>query len=107
LLSILAKMGHDADSVPNEGLRGLDDAAIWRAAQSARRFLITQDLHFSDARIYAPGTHHGILILRLRNPSAAALLNRVVSLFQTEDAPNWSGCFVVASERKVRINRPM
>jgi predicted nuclease of predicted toxin-antitoxin system len=103
LMDGLAQLGHDVDSVPDEGLRGRDDAAVWRAAQTERRFLITQDLHFSDVRIYAPGTHCGILLLRLRNPSASAMLARVLSLFQTEDVSRWTGAFLVASERKLRI----
>ena len=35
-----------------------------KAAQSDGRFLITQDLDFSDAREYVPGTHHGLLRVR-------------------------------------------
>jgi len=101
----LALLGHDVDSSLSEGLKGQDDPVIWRAAQDARRFLITQDLHFSDARSYAPGTHCGVLILRLRKPSSRALTSRVMGLFRTEDVQGWAGCFVVASETKTRIRR--
>jgi predicted nuclease of predicted toxin-antitoxin system len=38
---ILRKMGHDVDTVLDERLGGESDAAVWTAAQSERRFLIT------------------------------------------------------------------
>jgi hypothetical protein len=61
LVADLTALGHDVDTAPTEGLAGHPDSDVWRAAQSAGRFLITQDLDFSDVRAFAPGTHHGIL----------------------------------------------
>ena len=54
LVTELAALGHDVDSVPGEELASRSDAEIWTAAQRARRFLITQDLDFSDIRQFAP-----------------------------------------------------
>jgi len=71
---VLRESGHDVDTVRGEELGGRDDPTVWRAAQSARRFLITQDLDFSDIRVYPPGAHQGLLLLRLRNPGRDALL---------------------------------
>jgi predicted nuclease of predicted toxin-antitoxin system len=50
LADILDQLGHETDTVPSEGLAGSDDPHIWEAAQRAGRFLITQDLDFSDIR---------------------------------------------------------
>jgi Domain of unknown function (DUF5615) len=50
---------------------------VWQAAQEGRRFLITQDLDFSDVRRYAPGTHHGLLLVRLPQPGRTALFERI------------------------------
>ncbi len=105
LAPVLAELGHDADTVLGEGLLGRKDAVVWQAAQSDDRFLVTQDLHFSDARIYRPGTHAGILVVRLRNPKREALVDRVRTLFETEDVSGWEGCLVVATDRKVRVRR--
>jgi hypothetical protein len=57
LVPLLAALGHEVDTVPAEGIGGEDDGVVWRAAQADGRFLVTQDLDFSDARKYAPGTH--------------------------------------------------
>jgi len=106
LVPTLAAMGHDAHSVEAEGLAGEADSEIWRTAQRESRFLITQDLDFSDLRQFAPGTHCGILLIRVRNPSRALLINRTMSLFRDEAVNQWERCFVVATERKVRVINP-
>jgi len=106
LVPILAELGHDTDTVPQESLTGQDDEIVWDAAQQARRFLITQDLDFSDSHKFVPGTHHGILLLRLRDPGRLALLRIVELLFKTEAVEIWQGCLVVATERKLRVVRP-
>ena len=82
------------------------DPEVWNAAQAADRFLITQDLDFSDIRRYAPGTHHGLLVIRLRAPGRRALTARVRALFTQERVEDWKGCFVVATDVKLRIRTP-
>jgi len=106
LVSILKAFGHDAETTQEEGLQGCPDDQIWEAAQEESRFLVTQDLDFSDFRRFAPGFHCGVLIVRLRTPSREILIERIADLFRTEGAEDWSGCFVVATERKVRVRRP-
>jgi predicted nuclease of predicted toxin-antitoxin system len=105
LVPVLQSLGHDVDTVRAEHLAGQDDSAVWEAAQAAGRFLIAQDLDFSDARRYAPGTHPGLLLVRLAQPGRTALLSRVAMLFETEAVEEWRGCLVVATDHKVRIKR--
>src|SRR5215469_1406265 len=97
---------HDVHTVGEEGLTGHADADIWQAAQREGRLLITQDLDFSDIRKFQPGTHHGIVLTRLQSPSRQNLIARISELFEAEDISSWAGCFVVVTERKIRIRRP-
>ena len=106
LVSVLTGLGHNVDTVRSEQLAGHDDIDVWAAARSAERFLITQDLDFSDLRLYAPGTHAGLLLVRLAKPGRNALLERVSILFATEAVEAWRGCLVVATDSKVRVKRP-
>lgn len=99
----LTSLGHDVDTVFDEGLAGQPDEEVWRASQSAHRFLVTQDLDFSDVRAFAPGTHHGVLLVRLPAPGRRSLFERICMLFRSEDVESWRGCFVVATERKLRV----
>jgi len=106
LAETLRARGHDVHTVPQEGLAGRPDSEIWLAAQHERRFLVTQDMRFSDLRLYPPGRHWGVLVVRLRLPSRNALFHRLQSLFSTEHVEAWQGCIVVASDHKLRIRRP-
>jgi hypothetical protein len=106
LLPAMAALGHDADNVRQEDLTGRPDPDVWQAAQVAGRFLITQDLDFSDIRQYAPGTHHGLMLVRLRLPGRLALARRIIEAFDREQVASWQGCFVVLSDLKLRIHRP-
>ena len=88
LASELKQLGHDIDTVPGEHLVGQTDEQVWQAAQSASRFLITQDLDFSDMRLYTPGTHAGLLLVRLASPKTwlairTSLAEPVVTLAAT------------------------
>ena len=103
---VLSAMGHDADTVPHEGLAGAPDGSVFGAAQREQRFLVTQDLDFSDVRQYVPGTHHGVLVLRLSVPGRIALRRRIVAIFATEAIDTWSGCLVIATDLKLRVRRP-
>ncbi len=106
LTAVLASLHHDVHTVAEENLSGGSDRDVWEAAQRDERFLITQDLDFSDLRRFAPGTHHGILLVRLRSPDRQSLIRRTQEIFQHEEVSRWAGCFVVATDRKIRIVRP-
>ena len=99
-------MGHDVETVLEEGLGGQGDETVWQAAQSEARFLITQDLDFSDMRQFAPGTHHGILLVRLSDLEQPRIAEFLDAWFSMGQVDSWAGAFVVASSRKVRAVRP-
>lgn len=105
LASRLRLLGHEVETTREERLAGAPDSQIWEAAQRESRFLITQDLDFSDARRFVPGTHHGLLLVRLREPSRRALLERVEAAFRQEHVTAWRGCFVVVTDLKIRVRR--
>lgn len=106
LVGELAALNHDVDSVRQEGLAGHDDPDVWAAAQAAGRFLITQDLDFSDARKFGPGTHHGLLLVRLPDAGRSALTRRIVEVFRNENVGSWAGCFAALSGHKLRVLVP-
>jgi hypothetical protein len=107
LAVLLASSGHDVDTVRDENLTGQVDEIVWNASQREHRFFITQDLDFADIRKYTPGTHEGILLVRLWMPGRATLISRINALFTQETVASWKGCFVVLSESKLRISRPI
>jgi predicted nuclease of predicted toxin-antitoxin system len=106
LAGLLKELAHDVHTAHDERLIGHADRRIWEAAQNESRFLITQDMDFSDSRTFIPSSHHGILLVRLHSPNRKNLIGRIVELFQKEQVGDWVRCFVVATERKTRVLRP-
>lgn len=104
LVPALVARGHDVDTVAQEGLTGQSDAVVWQASRDAGRFFITQDLDFSDIRQFSPGSHPGLMLVRLREPGAQALLARISSL--AGELEGMAGCFVVVTDHKLRVKRP-
>ena len=103
--SRLAAIGYDVDTVRDEGLSGAKDEAVWSAAQTEQRFLDTQDLDFSDTRTYAPGTHAGLMLVRVPDHEQWRLGDYLVGWFLDSDAATWVGCVVIATPHKVRVRR--
>jgi predicted nuclease of predicted toxin-antitoxin system len=106
LLVELAALGHDADTLRQEGLAGHEDSKLWAAVQAEGRFLVTQDFDFSDIRKFQPGTHHGLLLIRLPDAGRLALTQKISEVFRQEDVASWAGCFAVLSAHKLRVVRP-
>ena len=102
----LREVGHDADTVRDEGLGGHPDDAVWQAAQREGRFLVTQDLDFSDTRKFAPGTHCGILLVRVPDLEQWRVSDYVMGWLSAAESPTWPGCVVVATPHRVRVLRP-
>ena len=102
LVGILSGFGHETDTVEDEGVNGKPDEIVWERAQRDGRFLITQDLDFSDIRKFAPGTHLGILLIRMRDPSRRSLEERISSLFSMKESLSWEKGFIVATDLKIR-----
>ncbi len=103
-----ANSKHDADTVAQERLTGRSDIDIWQAAQDAGRFLVTQDLDFSDnrQRFRGQGNASRALACALARARRTALLQRVRAAFSDRRGGELSGCFVVVTEHKLRVRRP-
>jgi len=102
----LTALGLDVDTVIDERLSGATDERVWSAAQGEARFLVTQDLDFSDIRRFAPGAHFGLLVVRLPDDEQWRVTDFLVGWFASPDSRTWDKCFVVATPNKVRVHRP-
>src|ERR1039458_2412402 len=65
LVTDLRDLGHDADTVADEGLRGAADPAVVDAASAAERILFTLDKGIANLQRYPIHQHAGVWLLRL------------------------------------------
>jgi predicted nuclease of predicted toxin-antitoxin system len=102
----LFALGHDVDTVPEEHLAGRSDAEVLAATISDERALVTFDLGFGDPRAYPPGSHAGVILLRLRDQQPDNVVSVLRRLAENHDLNELAGCTVVVTERMIRIRRP-
>ena len=105
-MNLLQRTGHAADRVYDQGLSGWSDSALWKRVCDEERFFITLDVDFADIRRYKPGSHPGILLLRPRNRSSAAVLYVLERVLKERPLEDLSGCLAVADENHTRLRRP-
>jgi predicted nuclease of predicted toxin-antitoxin system len=83
--AILQAVGHDVDTVFSEGLTGATDPDVLAAATAAGRILISLDRGLGDIRTYPPGSHAGIVVLRLTDQSPATVSKAIADLASLTD----------------------
>ena len=106
LVSLLRERGFEADIVIEEGLAGSTDEDLLAAAREEDRMIVTLDRGFGDIRRYPPGSHPGIVVLRLADESALATRAAVTQLLDNHDLENLSGTITVVQHGSLRIRRP-
>ena len=102
---LLQEHGYDAKSVVEKGMGGWKDPQLWIAIQKEERYLVTADKGFGDIRVYPPGTHHGILLLRPDEDGirpVVELLQKVLDAYKLDDLV---GATTVATPRGIRLRR--
>ena len=97
----LIALGHEADTVYDEGLETRPDPEILAAAIREDRFIVTQDVRLADSR--TTPTHRGLMLVRLAEPSAFGLVARVCWVFEHEDSQTWKDALVILTDSKVRV----
>ena len=104
--AILTNAGHDVDTVTQEGLIGAPDRDVVAAATAAGRILISLDRGLGDIRAYPPGSHAGIVVLRLTDQSAAAATKAVTDLATLTNPDSLTGAVTVLQRGLRRIRHP-
>ena len=88
----LREIGHDVLDIRGTADEGMTDDALWEMIQREERLLITTDKGFTQHR---DERHHGILIVRLRQPNRYKIHQRVVQAMNRFTAEEWPGVLVV------------
>ena len=72
--------GFDAMSVQQQQMSGIADRDLLQVCVRESRVLVTLDLDFSDITTYPLDEHLGVIILRIRDQSRAAVLDVAAKL---------------------------
>ncbi len=95
------------DTVVEEGLSGADDQAVAAAARREWRMLLTLDLDFSGIARFAPGTHPGIVVVRVPEPRPSLVIAALTGVLARHSLDDLTCCIVIAQLGGVRVRRPL
>ncbi len=99
----LRAAGHDADTVVDEGLTGVDDSVIMARVQSEWRVLLTIDKGIANVRVYPPHLYSGIVLFRPKSTGRNATLAFVRQHVPTLLSSNLSGHLFAATDAGIRV----
>lgn len=105
---LLRAAGHDALTVHEQGLASTVDAMLVRICAGEDRVLLTLDVGLGNPLTYPPGTHAGVVLLRLGKRTSEALgLIAVQSLLPKLPGhqASLSGEIWIVSPSSIRIYR--
>lgn len=75
----LRQLGHDAATVHEEGLAGVDDHRLVEVAREESRVLLTLDKGIANLAEYPHGSHAGIVLFRPGSQGRSVVLDFVLS----------------------------
>lgn len=106
LVPELQRQGYDVVHGRHVGLLGKSDSEVLAFAREERRLLITRDLGFGDVRSQPPGSHCGIILLRVPTTFVASQIVELVSRFLADvDQAELPGALAVLRPSGYRIRR--
>jgi predicted nuclease of predicted toxin-antitoxin system len=70
-VDVLRSAGHDATTVPEQGLCSASDEHVVGVCCAERRVLVTLDLDFANPLVFRPSSYSGIAVLRLPRRATA------------------------------------
>ena len=91
-VQVLREEGNDVLDIRGTPDKGMEDEALWNMIQREERLLVTTDKGFTQ---YRNDSHHGILIIRLRQPNRQKIHQRVLHAINQFKEEDWSGLLVV------------
>ena len=88
----LRSKGHDVRDIRGTADQGITDVELWQIVQQENRLLIIMDKGFSNQRYEE---HHGILIIRLKQPSRIKIHQRVMQVVNNYSEHEWPGLMMI------------
>ena len=105
IADLLNAHGYDAVTLLDQGWSGVADDDLWERIQAEGRWLVTADKEFADLRLFPPGTHAGVVLLRSDEEGLDDYLRLAGAAVERFELDEIAGAVVVVNKRGVRIRR--
>ena len=103
LAADLAAAGHEADTVVQEGLGGVSDPVLMKAAVAEGRVLLTLDKGIANLQHYPAHRHAGVVLFRPDRSGRKAVLAFIRERLETLLELQLPGRLTVVTPLRIRI----
>jgi predicted nuclease of predicted toxin-antitoxin system len=101
----LVQAGHDAVHLRDEGLQRVSDPDIFAKAHQEGRIVLTFDLDFGEIVALSGSTHTSVILFRVRNASAAHIIQRLSVVLPSCADVLAEGAVVLVEDGRYRVRR--
>ncbi len=101
----LRAQGHDAVHAREVGLAQAEDEEILHRAAQEGRVVLTMDLDFPRLLFLMSAVEPGVILIRLRSPTAAAIQRGLEALLSVYPTANVTQAIAVLEENRIRLHR--
>ena len=103
----LSRSNYDVIHVKNAGLGGRPDSEVKEFALKESRCIVTLDSDFADIRNYPPGSHAGIIVLKLKYASSENIIKALHGLLpKLVDVAIENGVLIITNGESYRVRLP-
>jgi len=104
LAIILRQAGHEAVTVQEQGLRGINDKDLYNICVSEGYILVTLDIHFSNVLRFAPEPTPGLVVLRGPDDLFATIRILVRTLIDGLERETPEGTLWIIEPGRIRVH---
>ncbi len=101
-VAALLALGHNVKDIRGTSFQGAADSGLWALAMAECRALVTTDKGFTE---YRSAPHHGILVVRLRQPNRQKIHRAVMHVFERFSDTEWPNLLVVVRDATMSTSR--
>jgi predicted nuclease of predicted toxin-antitoxin system len=102
LVPDIQALGHDVDTVFDEGLNGEPDPEVLDGASKDSRILLTLDKGFANLVIYPINTHSGIVLFRPESTGRRSVIEFIRERLSLLVTLSLTGRLTIVSPTKIR-----
>ncbi|MGO9258625.1 MAG: DUF5615 family PIN-like protein [Bryobacteraceae bacterium] len=101
-VTALVALGRDVKDIRGTSVQGATDSDLWALAMGEGRALITTGKGFTE---YRSVPHHGIPVVRLRQPNRQKIHHSVMYVFDRFSEAEWPNLLVVVRDTTMSTSR--
>ncbi|MDO8553377.1 MAG: DUF5615 family PIN-like protein [Candidatus Micrarchaeota archaeon] len=103
LVKELRISGFDVKDIKEQKLFGMSDKNVLELAKSEDRIVLTYDKDFLNLTNQTPFGHKGIIILRFSNQAPKNVIERFLTILNSEHSAKFGKSLVIISDNSIEI----